>query len=206
MKKVLYIIALIFILPFIITSNCDTWETNDDKGLVSCFECQLPYIDTMDGTYRHDFEIVNSPVSDVIPDGAYYVELEISNCYFTGDCYKMFKNQCSWLNTGADQSKPDYYSDINVAACDFSISNNISVFKTIKPSYKEALYFGNCSSYSSHHDIWSSNDHYYNEDKTITLFITYDVPTPFCKASNHPLCKIRLYYNDIDIYRNEIQF
>ena len=145
MKNILYILLIIIILPCLIYSDCDYWESDDNAAMVSCFECQLPYIDTMDGKYRHDFTIVNSPVPDVIPDGDYFVELEISDCYFTGDCYKMFKHQCTWLHPGGDEPEPDYYSDIDVAACDITISNNISIFSYEYNLGKEALYFGNCT-------------------------------------------------------------
>ena len=113
-------------------------------------------------------------------------ELDISNCYFTGDCYKMFKNQCSWLNTGANQSKPDYYSDINVAACDFSISNNISVFSASHNLDKEALYFGNCTDYL--YSTQKIRTRYYdnNENNEIALEINFEVITPFCEPANPP--------------------
>jgi len=114
----LFLFVILIVLIFIPVNSCD----KDDPP----FPCEQPYLYTVPGIYQTDVEVTNSPIPELIPNGTYWVRVEIFDCYFTGDCSGIYRKYDRWSVDDAGAPPNTWYA-IGVSGCSMILTTNIPV-------------------------------------------------------------------------------
>ena len=115
----------VFLLLILISINsCSDTDNNN-----ACFECKMPFLDSIPGKYKISFDIYNSPITNIISNNTYWIEIEYYDCNFTGNCTDIYNTDCP----NGDNEIPYCKGSSTVCSCKQRLVSNI-------PSFNEKEY------------------------------------------------------------------
>ena len=119
------LITLVYVLILILptTYSCS------DSGINECFECKPTLLRHCSRNLSDKRCCLKQPLyPEMIPDGTYWVRIEIYDCFFTGNCTQLYKDQCP-VNDNWDELADNPEHDVATASCSYKVTTNIPVFK-----------------------------------------------------------------------------